>query len=289
MPSYIVSSNPSPHVLLLSLSRNPVNAFSEEYWQELGRVFDKVNSMDDIRCVVLASNVSKGFSAGLDLVAPENVSLGGTKGLKDPARASIPLRHHVLDFQECITKISKSRVPVIASIHGVCVGLGIDIASACDIRLAAADTTFAIREVAIAMAADIGSLQRVPKITGNDSLVRELALTGRFFKPEVALQLGLISRIIPGSQKEVLEKALELAEQIAENSPIAVLGTKHLLDHGREHSIQEGLEYTALWNSVMGQTQDLTEAIATFSKRGKGKPNNVGFANLSGKRGESKL
>ncbi|KAF8339795.1 ClpP/crotonase [Cantharellus anzutake] len=234
---WIKTSYPSKGVLLVSLSKPPVNSFDEPLWQELGNTIDRISKDGEIHAVVLASSVPKAFSAGLDL--KEAVDSLAPK-YEDPARQAIFLRDHV--------------TPVIAALHGITFGLAIDISSACDIRYAAADTLFSIKEVDVGLAADIGSLARLPKITGNESLLRELAFTARPFSAEEALKLGLVSKVVPGSRNEVL-------------SPIATVGTKHILLHSRDHSVRENLDYVATWNQAMLQSDDFKDSISSFASK----------------------
>jgi len=156
---------------------------------------------------------------------------------------------------------------VIAALHGTAFGLAIDIASACDIRYAATTTQFCIKEVDIGLAADIGSLARLPKITGNESLLRELAFTSRVFEAEEAQKLGLVSKVVQGGKDQVLAEALKLAKQIASKSPIATMGTKHILIHSRDHSVQQNLDYVASWNQAMLQSEDLKNSITSFTSK----------------------
>jgi len=128
---------------------------------------------------------------------------------------------------------------VICVMHGPSLGIAIDISSACDIRLASQDTKLSIKEVDIGLAADVGTLQRFPRLVGNDSWTRELALSGRFFTASEALEKGYVSYVLESKDKAV-EKAMEIAKVIASKSPVAVQGTKHLLDYSRDHTVREG-------------------------------------------------
>ncbi|KAK8858549.1 hypothetical protein IAR55_002778 [Kwoniella newhampshirensis] len=243
-------------------------------WMELRTIVERISSSPEVRVVVLSSTNEKTFTAGLDLTAQSE--LNDTNAL-DPARKAFKLRDHVLEFQAAISSLSHCRQPVIAALFGSAVGLAIDIASACDIRLAASNSVFGIFEVNVGLAADIGTLQRFPKITGNDSKVRELALTGRKFLAGEAKDIGFISEVVRGGRAEVIDAALEMAKVIAVKSPVAVVGTKHLLNHSRDHTVDEGLAYTAAWNMAMLQSMDTASAMkAVLTKQ------NPKFAPLSG-------
>ncbi|KAI1787635.1 ClpP/crotonase [Ganoderma leucocontextum] len=264
--TYVKVSSPGPHVALVELARNPVNAFHEPFWTELGHVFDKISEEPTIRVVVLASANPKLFSAGIDLGALSGALVAD---VTDPSRRALQLQGHITCFQASISAIERCRYPVIVATHGVAYGLSVDIIAACDVRYAAANTVFTIKEVDVGLAADIGTLARLPKITGNQSLASELAFTARLFSAAEALTVGLVSRVVDGGRDEVVKAALETAALIAEKPPVAVLGTKRLLLHARDHSVAENLEYTAVWNSAMLQTQDIPDAISAMQKKQK--------------------
>ncbi len=154
----------------------------------------------------------------------------------DPGRRALRTRTHVRDFQHSIGAPARTPQPVIAAVHGVAFGLALDALSAVDVRLAAADAAFSIKEVDVGLAADIGTLARLPRLVGNVSLLHELALTGRVFGAHDALRLGLVSRVVPGSRDDVVHAALELAREIARKSPVAVVGVKRFISHALDHS-----------------------------------------------------
>jgi enoyl-CoA hydratase len=154
---------------------------------------------------------------------------------------------------------------VIAAVHGYCIGAGVDLITACDIRYAAVDTIFSVRETRLAMVADVGTLQRLPKIIDPGS-VAELAYTGRDFDAREAASLGLITRLLPDADA-VVAAALQTAEAIAANSPLAVQGTKAVLRAGDGRTIDEALDYVALWNAAFLHSNDLGEAMASFVEK----------------------
>lgn len=181
----------------------------------------------------------------------------------DAARKGVLMHEHVREFQDAISEIERCNKPVIAAVHNIAFGLGVDLLCACDIRIALADSRFSVREVDAGLAADIGTLQRFPKIVGNDSWVREVCYTAREFDAREALQQGFLSRIVEGKQQQsVVAEAVALAADIASKSPIAVRNTKRLLVHGRDHSVQEGLEYTALLSAAALQSDDIPVAVS---------------------------
>ncbi|KAE8538750.1 hypothetical protein D1P53_005113 [Cryptococcus gattii VGV] len=243
MPPLHTTSHPAPGVLLLQFNRPPVNAFNDDMWTQLGHILHHTSSDPDIRAVVLSSTSDTAFTAGLDLKSQAILT-----PTADPARKALALHSHLLSFQSAISSLSACRQPVICALHGFALGLAIDIAAACDIRLCASDTKFAISEVNVGLAADIGTLQRLPKVTGNDSKVRELALTGRDFGAKEAEEIGFVSEVVNGGRAQVVAAAIEKAKVIASKSPIAVISTKHILNHARDHTVEQGLQYVAAWN-----------------------------------------
>ncbi|KAG8732697.1 hypothetical protein FRC11_011472, partial [Ceratobasidium sp. 423] len=180
---------------------------------------------------------------------------------------AIKLPDHILHFQSCISAIERCAQLVIAAVNGIAYGLAIDIMCACGVRYSSSKARFSIKEVDVGLAADIGTLSRLPKITGNESLLRELAFSAREFGPAEAVQLGTVSRIVEGGRDEVVGAALELAKVIVTKSPIAVVGTKRFLLHARDHSVEQSLEYQATWNMAMLQSSDTTEAFKAFTTK----------------------
>ncbi len=188
------------------------------------------------------------------------------KEVKDAARKAYDLQHHIAELQDVFTVMERCPQPVITCIHGPCVGGGIDLILASDIRLAAKDAWFTIKEVDIGLAADVGTLQRIEKCTGNASLVRELAYTARKFDAEEALRFGMVSKVL-NTREELEAYAMDLATQISKKSPVGVFGTKVNLLYSRDHSVKQSLEYMQAWNSIMLQTEDVGKAaMASLTK-----------------------
>ena len=179
------------------------------------------------------------------------------------------MRRHIDDFQAAITSIEKCEKPVIAALHGWCLGLGIDISVCADVRICAKDTRFAVKEVDIGLAADIGTLSRLPKVVGNGSWVKDVCLSASQFSADEAERVGFVSWVgKSGGKEEVIQEALRWAEVVASKSPIAVQGTKEILNWSRSRSVEDGLRYTSVWNSAALQTDDVMEATkAGIQKR----------------------
>ncbi len=188
-------------VLLISFNRPPVNAWIDPKWQELTLILRTVRDDPLVSAIVVAGE-GRCFTAGLDL---NQQSLGSiVADQPDAARKALIMRAHIRDFQEAISWFEHVEKPVIAAAHGVAYGLAIDIMSACDVRYAAKGTKFSIKEVDAGLAADIGTLQRFPKIVGNDSLARELCYTAREFDTAEAREIGFLSKVVDGGREEVV-------------------------------------------------------------------------------------
>ena len=259
--------NVSENIANLIFSRpDELNTMSRDFWVELGDVLDEINRNSDIRVVVMSST-GKHFCAGMDLNAFSNgVDNIPDNKKPDNARVGEAIYRVAKELQEYISTLEKIRVPVIAAIQGGCIGGAVDLVTACDIRLASNDAFFCIQEVNIGMAADVGTLQRLPRIIP-DSKMRELAYTGRRMYADEAKETGLVSDTYD-SQDKMLEEASSLAKEIASKSPVAIYGLKAVMNYSRDHSVKDGLEYNALWSGAMLSQKDMTEAMtANMEKR----------------------
>ena len=214
----------------------------DSMWLELRQIFNHFSTCPDTRAIILSGAGPKAFTAGLDVQhASESGPLADSSGglPLDGARAAIRYRRHILDFQDCISAVEQCEKPVICALHGFTMGLGIDLSTSADVRICSDDTKFAVKEVDIGLAADIGTLSRLPKVTGNFSWVKDICLSARIFLADEALQFGLVSGVYEGKEKTI-EAALRWATLVAEKSPVAVQGTKELLNFSRNHSIEDG-------------------------------------------------
>lgn len=238
------------------------NAMNTAMWDDLQRCFEWLDGEGGVRVVILAGN-GKHFCAGLDLGAFANV-LGASAGT-DPARRAEQLRRTVLRLQGNLTAIERCRVPVLAAIHNTCIGGGVDMTCCADMRYATEDAYFSIREIDIGMTADVGTLQRLPKIIP-DGVVRELAYTGRNMDAEEARELGFVNKVFD-NRETMMREVTAIARAIAAKSPLAVRGSKEMLLYARDHSVAEGLNYIATWNAGMLSQVDLQAGIqAQMSK-----------------------
>lgn len=232
------------------------NALNEQGWDEVKHVFEACSENPEVRVVVL-SGEGRNFCAGMDLSVFANFQKmwqGDCEG-----RMREQFRKTVFRFQAPINAIDHCSKPVLAAIHGACVGGGVDLVTACDMRYATDDAFFSIAEIDIGMVADIGTLQRLPKLIG-DGMVREMAYTGRrVFGPE-AEKIGLTNRTF-ADKESMLAEVMNIAATIASKSPLSVRGTKEIVRYARDHSVADGLNYVATWNAAMFYSDDLRKAI----------------------------
>ena len=250
-------SVPIPYVLHIEFNRaEKFNSMTTKMWEDMVKCFNLASYDEDVRSIVLSGR-GRMFTCGLDLMEA-GAALMQVKGV-DAARKAFTLHKFIGDAQESCSAIDKCFKPVICAVHGACIGGGMDVITACDIRMCSEDAYFSVKEVDVGLAADMGSLQRLSKIIGNDSLVRELCYTARKFGAQEAKDCGLVSKVYK-DQEEVLNSCLELAETIASKSPVAVQSTKHHLNFSRDHSVDAGLQYIQAWNSSMLQTEDLMKS-----------------------------
>ena len=240
------------------------NAMGPWFWDEMPKIFRQIDDNPALRVVVLRAEGSA-FSAGLDLIEMMPRLPIGAKGPDNLRQAK--LHRLIRDMQWAVTCVERCRVPVIAAIQGYCIGAGVDLIAACDIRLASDDALFSVREVKMAIVADIGSLQRLPRIV-TPGIARELALTGRDFDAAYAERIGLVNRVLP-DHEALLEDALATAHEIAGNAPSAVQGTKAVMNQAIAADTDRGLEYVATWNAAYLISQDLARAAQGFATKTK--------------------
>lgn len=259
------------HIATVWLDRPEArNAFAADFWTDLPAIMDHLGTDSDVRVVVIAAR-GEAFTVGIDLKAfgPALMGGGGLGEGVEPPRSEVEARQRlyqsVKHLQRAFNSIADCPKPVIAAVHGYCIGAGIDLITACDIRFATHDTVFSVRETRMAMVADVGTLQRLPKII-DPGRVAEIVYTGRDFGAAEALEMGLVSRIASDAGA-VAEEAHDLAATVAANSPLAVQGSKAVLRAGEGRSIQEALDYVALWNASFITSNDLTEAVTSFIEK----------------------
>ena len=245
------------HIARVTLNRpQALNTMNAAFWTDMVEIFDAIDADASVRAVVLAST-GKHFTAGLDLKWAAEDGLASRNS--EVGRSREHFRRKVKKMQETFNVIDRCRVPVIAVVHGGCIGGGVDLVTACDIRIGTADCFFTIQEINVGIVADVGTLQRIPYLLPQ-GLVRELAYTGRRFAAEEALRFGFVNSVHP-DQDAALDAAMAMARDIASKSPLAIAGVKQVLNHGRGRGLDDGLEYVALWNAAMLPGEDSQLAI----------------------------
>jgi len=242
-----------------------LNAMSRAFFFEIQRAFEEIDRDAEIRAAVIWAD-GRMFTAGLDLKeAVAGVLGGGDGGARSEGARNLGLYREIRTLQDCFTAIERCRKPVIAAVHDKCIGGGLDLITACDVRLCSADASFSIYETRIAIVADVGTLQRITPIVGK-GMAREMAYTGKFIPAERALACGLVNEVYP-DKESLLAGARAMAAEIAANSPLAVQGAKAVLNYSEQHTTEEGLEYVAQWNSSFLKTNDLGEAMRAFLEK----------------------
>jgi enoyl-CoA hydratase len=261
--SDVITLEVNEHVATLWLDREEArNAMGSALWRDLLRASVALAADDNIRVLVIAAK-GPHFSVGLDLKEASRALLRDDHDTSTTGTTTAITYDNVRIMQDSVTSLNELPFPVIAAVHGYCIGAGVDLISACDIRLASSDAIFSVREAKVALVADLGSLQRLPNIIGAGHLA-ELAFTGKDISAERASQIGLVNSVHGSSASDVLAAAYELAKEIAANSPLSVRGTKSVLNANDGHSVHEGLVFAARWNTMHMQSNDLKEAMTAF-------------------------
>lgn len=237
------------------------NAMGPDFWRELPEVFGALSEDDSVRAVLLYGSGGN-FSYGLDLpaMAPVFAPLLGAGGMD--ARRREGFRRSIRELQDAVSSLARCAKPVIAAVDGWCIGGAVDVIAAVDIRIASPAARFSVREVKVAIVADLGSLQRLPAIIG-EGPARHLALTGEDFDADRAHRLGLVTEL----PDDVVGRGRELAAMIAANPPLTVQGVKQVMNHALEAPVQAGLDYVQLWNSAFLASRDFHEATSAFAER----------------------
>lgn len=242
-----------------------LNALSPDFFAEFPAALSYLDSNPDVS-VILLSGQGNHFCAGIDINSLKTFTTPAASS-SDRGRATERLRRHILFMQDAINSIEKCRKPVIACVHGACIGGGIDVITACDIRFCTESAFFSVKEVDLAIVADLGTLQRLPRVVGYANAM-ELALTARRFSASEAERFGLVSKVF--ASKAAMDEAVrDFAQGIAAKSPLAVTGTKAVLLRSRDMTLETALDYVATWNAGAVISDDLTEAISAHSQKRK--------------------
>lgn len=251
------------HIATVWLNRpDKLNALSADMWDDLPGAVADLDQDDAIRVIVVAGK-GDAFTVGIDVAMLSGLALPGSS----PASTSKALYQKIKQLQETFSVLARSPKPTIAAIHGYCLGAGMDLITACDLRLCSGDATFSIRETRMGLVADVGTLQRLPDIVGSGHTA-ELAFTGMDIDAARAKEIGLVSRV-ETDQQALMASVDQMAGQISENSPLVLEGVKRVLQANRGRTVDESLDYVAHWNSAYLLSNDLFEATSAFMEKRK--------------------
>jgi len=239
------------------------NAMPRPFWNELPKIVRDISDNAKARCIVISST-GKHFTAGMDISVFTDGDGVSASGGDQYSRAEA-FRQFVLTLQGSFNCLDEARMPVIAAIQGGCIGAGVDMTSACDIRYATEDAFFQIAEINIGMTADVGTFPRLCKLIP-EGWVRELAYSGRRLSAQRAKEIGLVNDVF-ATQDAMLAHVMELAREIAAKAPVAVAGSKRMINHARDHSIADGLDYIATWQAGMFSPPHMMEAFAAKAQK----------------------
>lgn len=234
------------------------NSMNRAFWQELPAIVNDIDHNAKARVIVISST-GPHFSAGLDLTMFAGDS-GQTKSEDALQSPGVKFYENVLHMQKSFNCLESCRLPVLAAIQGGAIGGGVDLVSACDIRYATEDAFLTIQEINIGMTADVGTFPRLVKLIP-EGIVRELAYTGRRFSANEAKQVGLVNQVY-SDQASMLDAVLDIARQIASKAPVAIYGSKRMINYARDHSTADGLDYISIWNASMLSVGEIQEAIS---------------------------
>jgi enoyl-CoA hydratase len=239
------------------------NSMIPEFWRELPEIVRTLDDAGEARAIVISST-GVHFTAGMDLAVFTSPGSSASDRENELGRRRANLRREILRLQETFSCLDRARMPVLAAVQGGCIGGGVDMISACDMRYCSEDAFFCIQEVNIGMTADVGTFPRLPQLIPQ-GVVRELAYTGRRLSAREALEAGLVNRVFP-THEALVEGVLGVAREIAQRSPLAVWGSKEMLNYARDHTIADGLDYIATWQTGMFQPGDMLEAFSAKSE-----------------------
>jgi enoyl-CoA hydratase len=254
------------HVAHLRLNRpDKLNSMTREFWSEIPAALRELDAGAKARVVVLSST-GKHFSAGMDLgVFTSGDGTAAASGAREVGRQREALRRSVLELQDSLSALERARMPVLAAIQGGCIGGAVDMICACDVRYCTEDAFFCIQEINIGMTADVGTLQRLQHLVPSGA-ARELAYTGRRMPARRAKEIGLVNEVYVDAAA-MLEGVMQIAHEIAQRSPLAICGSKEMLNYARDHSVEDSLRYMATWQAGMYQPADMAESFAAKQEK----------------------
>ncbi|KAI0009073.1 ClpP/crotonase [Xylariaceae sp. FL0662B] len=269
-PDYLITS-PAEAVIQVLINRpENYNTFTGRMWRDFGRIMRQISHDADYRAVILSATGTRGFSAGLDLeeASQGEILNGATQG--DPGRRAAKIRRYIHEFQAQLSEVEHCEKPVVCALFATSYGIAVDIACCCDVRICTEDTVFSVKEIDVGIAADLGTLTRLPKIVGSFGWSKYVCMSGSPFKAQEALDHGFVTQVYP-SKDSCLEGARAMAVLIASKSPVATTAIKAIMNHGRDHTVDQSLHYTGVWNAASLQTEDVSRAIMSFKSKKKPK------------------
>ena len=243
-----------------------LNTMIPSFWRELPEIINELSDNGSARAVVLSST-GRHFTAGMDLAVfggGDNNPLEGADPV-EKSRRNANMRLTAMHLQDTFSCLERARMPVLAAIQGGCIGGGVDMVSACDMRYATADAWFCIQEINIGMTADVGTLQRLPKIIP-EGVARELAYTGDRMSAERAQAVGLVNEVF-ATHDDLVSGVLDIAARIASKSPMAIWGTKESINFTRDHSVADSLNFIATWQAGMFRAPDMIKSFEGMQKK----------------------
>jgi enoyl-CoA hydratase len=242
------------------LSRpDALNTMIPEFWAELPQVVGELGDRSDVRAIVISST-GRHFSAGMDLSVFAGLAMEG-----EPGRRNASFMQLVRRLQKTFSALEEVRVPVLAAVQGGCIGGAVDMVCAADMRYASADAYFVVQETNIGMTADVGTLQRLPKLIP-DGVAREMVYTGRRMPAQRAAEVGLVNRVFD-DHDSLVAGVLEIAAEIASKSPLTIWGAKEALVYARDHAVADSLHQIATWQSGAFQPADMMESFAAKAEK----------------------
>ena len=255
----------SDKIAHIQMSRpEALNSMIPSFWRELPEIVNEISDAGEARAIVLSST-GRHFCAGMDLsVFGGGDAVSGASGAEE-GRRNANLRYNALHLQDTFTALERARMPVLAAIQGGCVGGAIDMITAADMRYATADAWFCIQEINIGMTADVGTLQRLPKIIP-EGVAREWAYTGDRIPAQRAREVGLVNEVFD-THEDLVDGVLDIAGRIAAKSPLAIWGTKESINFTRDHSVADSLNFIATWQSGMFRAPDMVESFTAMEKK----------------------
>ncbi|MEX1035904.1 MAG: crotonase/enoyl-CoA hydratase family protein [Sneathiella sp.] len=244
------------------------NSMIPAFWNELPEIVQDIDENSKARVIVISST-GPHFSSGLDVTSFAQPEISDPAKKKEARiQAGAEFYGAVKNMQGTFTALQDCRLPVLAAVQGGCIGGGVDLITSCDIRFATEDAFITIFETNIGMTADVGTFPRITKLIA-DGLARELAYTGRRMHADEGRATGLFNNVF-SDQEAMIAAVMEMAAEIASKAPLAIMGCKRMMNYSRDHSIEDSLDYIAIWNASMLQRDEIFEAMTANAEKRNG-------------------